>query len=80
MRSENSYVNKDRKIFQLEFSILIDDKITLIIRDNGKPYDIFKDAQESKSSFGKFLIEGKTSDIVSQYFTSGDENRVFLQF
>ena len=69
-----------KNIFQLEFSILLDDKTTLIIRDNGKPYDIFKDAQESKSSFGNFFIEGKTSDIISQYFASGDENRVFLQF
>ena len=59
---------------------MLDDKTTLIIRDNGKPYDILKDTQESKSSFGKFLIEGKTSNIVSQYFASGDENRVLLQF
>ena len=68
-------------VFQLEFSILIYDKITLIIRDNGEPYDVIKSAQESNFDFREFFIEGVTANIVSrQYFASGDENRVFLQF
>ena len=68
-------------IFQLEFSILIGDKITLIIRDNGEPYDVIKTAQEGQFNFREFFIEGVTANVVSrQYFASGDENRVFLQF
>lgn len=71
----------DKNIFQLEFSILIDDKITLIIRDNGEPYDVIKAAQEDQFNFREFFIEGVTTNVVSrQYFASGDENRVFLQF
>lgn len=68
-------------IFQLEFSILIGDKITLIIRDNGEPYDVIKVAEEGKFNFREFFIEGVTANVISrQYFASGDENRVFLQF
>ena len=70
-----------KNIFQLEFSILIDDKITLIIRDDGEPYDIIKVANEGQFNFREFFIEGVTANVVSrQYFASGDENRVFLQF
>lgn len=70
-----------KNIFQLEFSILLDDKITLIIRDNGEPYDVIKSAQEGNFNFREFFIEGVTAKVVSrQYFASGDENRVFLQF
>ncbi len=70
-----------KNIFQLEFSILIDDKITLIIRDDGEPYDVIKTANEGQFNFREFFIEGVTANVVSrQYFASGDENRVFLQF
>ena len=69
------------KIFQLEISILLDDKITLIIRDNGTPYDILKTAQEGKFNFREFFIEGMTSNVISRnYISNGDENRVTLQF
>ncbi len=60
---------------------MIDDKITLIIHDNGEPYDVIKSAQGSKFDFREFFIEGVTANVVSrQYFASGDENRVFLKF
>lgn len=70
-----------KNIFQLEFSILLDEKITLIIRDNGEIYDIIKTAQEKNFSFREFFIEGVTSQfILRKYTASGDENRVTLQF
>lgn len=70
-----------KNIFQLEFSILLDEKITLIIRDNGEIYDIIKTAQEKNFSFREFFIEGVTSKfILRKYTASGDENRVTLQF
>ena len=70
------------KIFQLEFSILLSEKdsATLIIRDNGEPYDIIKTANEGEFSFREFFIEGVTANVVSRnYLASGDENRVVLQ-
>jgi len=70
-----------KNIFQLEFSILLYEKITLIIRDNGEIYDIIKTAQEKNFSFREFFIEGVTSQfILRKYTASGDENRVTLQF
>ncbi|MBQ7705963.1 MAG: hypothetical protein IJT73_11175 [Selenomonadaceae bacterium] len=69
------------KIFQLEISILFGDKITLIIRDNGEPYDILKTANEGQFNFREFFIEGVTANFVKRnYNASGDENRVTLQF
>ncbi len=70
------------KIFQLEVSILLEEKnaATLIIRDNGEPYDVVKTAQEKNFNFREFFIEGVTANIVSRsYFASGDENRVVLK-
>ena len=53
---------------------------TLIIRDNGEPYDIIKTANEGEFSFREFFIEGVTANVVSRnYLASGDENRVVLQ-
>ena len=70
-----------KRIFQLEFSIVIDDRITLIIRDNGEPYDVIKSAQEGKFSFREFFIESITADFLSRkYISNYDENRVTLQF
>ena len=68
-------------IFQLEIAILLEDKITLIIRDNGEPYDIIKIAQEGNFDFREFFIEGMSSDFIQRnYISNGDENRVTLQF
>lgn len=68
-------------IFQLEFSILLNDKITLIIRDNGEPYDIIKIAQEGNFDFREFFIEGATENFIERnYISNGDENRLTLQF
>lgn len=68
-------------IFQLEIAILLDNKITLIIRDNGAPYDTIKTAQEGQYTFREFFIERTTSNFLqTNYISSGDENRVTLQF
>ena len=68
-------------IFQLEFSILLEDKITLIIRDNGEPYDVIKNAQEGQFNFREFFIESATENFIERnYISNGDENRVTLQF
>lgn len=68
-------------IFQMEFTVLFDDKITLIIRDNGEPYDIMKTAQENKFTFHEFFIESVTKDFINRYyFSTLDENRVILRF
>ncbi|MBO4400423.1 MAG: polysaccharide biosynthesis C-terminal domain-containing protein [Selenomonadaceae bacterium] len=69
-------------IFQLEFSILLGEKdsATLIIRDNGEPYDVIKTAEEGQFSFREFFIEGVTANITSHnYLANGDENRVVLK-
>lgn len=71
----------DKKIFQLEFSIFLEDKVTLVIRDNGKTYDVVKTAQEKKFNFREFFIEGVTAQFVQRkYNFGGDENRMTLQF
>lgn len=69
------------EIFQLEFSILLEgDSATLIIRDNGEPYDVIKAAEEGQFSFREFFIDGMTANAVSRsYLASGDENRVVLK-
>ena len=69
------------KIFQLEFSILLDEKVTVIIRDNGEKYDIIQTAQEKKFSFREFFIDGVTASFVQRsYNVSGDENKIVLSF
>ena len=71
----------DKKIFQLEFSIFLEDKITVIIRDNGKTYDVVKTAQEKNFNFREFFIEGVTAQFAQRkYNFGGDENRMTLQF
>lgn len=68
-------------IFQLEIAILLNDKTTLIIRDNGEPYDVIKIAQEGQYNFREFFIERTTSNFLqTNYISNGDENRVTLQF
>lgn len=68
-------------IFQMEISILIGEKVTLIIRDNGKPYDVVKVADEGNFDFREFFVEGITSRaFVRRYSFGGDESRVTLQF
>lgn len=69
--------------FQLEFSILLGqslaDDITMIIRDNGAPYDIIKEAQQGKYSFREYFIESITAHFPRRhYWVSGDENRMTL--
>ena len=69
------------EIFQLEVSIFLEDKVTLIIRDNGKTYDIVKAAQEKNFNFREFFIESVTAQFVQRkYNFVGDENRVTLKF
>lgn len=68
------------KIFQLEFSFLIDEKITMIVRDNGDLYDILKNAEEGEFSFREFFIDSITDNIYGKnYLASGDENRMILR-
>lgn len=70
------------KIFQLEFSILLEgnDSATLIIRDDGEPFDVVKNAQEEQFDFREYFIESVTVKTVSRsYYSSGDENRVVLK-
>jgi len=70
-----------KNIFQLEISILLEDDVIIVIRDNGKPYDIIKNAQEGKFNFREFIIEGITSKFSKRDYTfSGDENRITLKF
>ncbi|SEA07875.1 MATE family efflux transporter [Selenomonas ruminantium] len=69
--------------FQLEFSILLgkksEDDITMIVRDNGKPYDIIKEALQGKHSFREYFIESITANFPRRhYWVSGDENRMTL--
>lgn len=70
------------KIFQLEFSILLEgnDSATLIIRDDGEPFDVVKNAQEEQFDFREYFIESVTVKTISRsYYSSGDENRVVLK-
>lgn len=74
----------EEKMFQLEISLLLgeipDDKITLIIRDNGDPCDIFKTAKEEGYSFREYFIDAVTVNLpYRRYLASGDENRLILQ-
>ena len=70
--------------FQLEFSILFEEDnfehATMIVRDNGKPYDIVKTANNEKFSFREFFIESITAIVANRNFiASGDENRMTLR-
>ena len=70
--------------FQLEFSILFEEDnfehATMIVRDNGKPYDIVKTANNEKFSFREFFIESITATVANRNFiASGDENRMTLR-
>lgn len=72
------------KIFQIEFSILAQENssepVTLIIRDNGEPFNIIKSAEEKNYNFREFFIEGVTSKFaLRNYLASGDENRLTLK-
>ena len=60
-----------KNIFQLEISILLEDNVTIIIRDNGEPYDIIKIAQEGKFTFTEFIIEGITLKWKAVITTTG---------
>ncbi len=69
--------------FQLEFSILLGkspaDDITMIVRDNGAPYDIIKATQQGKYSLREYFIESITAHFPRRhYWVSGDENRLTL--
>lgn len=70
--------------FQLEFSILFEEDnfehAAMIVRDNGKPYDIVKTANNEKFSFREFFIENITATVANRNFiASGDENRMTLR-
>ena len=72
------------KPFQMEFSILLGEKnasdLTLIVRDNGSPYDIIKTAQQGKFSYQDYFIESITVNCLRRaYLVSGDENRMILR-
>lgn len=69
--------------FQMEFSFLLgkqpDEDITMIIRDNGAPYDILRKAEQGKYSFREYFIESITAKFPRRtYWSSGDENRMIL--
>ncbi|TYZ31030.1 hypothetical protein FZ041_00480 [Selenomonas caprae] len=69
--------------FQMEFSILLgkrpDDDITMIIRDNGAPYDIFQKTEQGKYTFREYFIDSITTSFPRRtYWISGDENRMIL--
>lgn len=70
-------------LFQLEFSILLGqssaDDITLIVRDNGAPYDIIKETRQGKYTFREYFIDSITASFLRRhYWVSGDENRMTL--
>jgi len=69
--------------FQMEFSILLGDtpeEITMIVRDNGTPYDIIQTAEEGKYNFQDYFIESITVNFPRRsYLASGDENRMILR-
>ena len=72
------------KPFQMEFSILLGKEpasaLTLIVRDNGSPYDIIKTAQQGKFSYQDYFIESITVNCLRRvYLASGDENRMILR-
>ena len=72
------------KPFQMEFSILLgkepESDLTLIVRDNGSPYDIIKTAQQGKFSYQDYFIESITVNCLRRvYLASGDENRMILR-
>jgi hypothetical protein len=72
------------KPFQMEFSILLGkkpaDDLTLIVRDNGKPYDIIKATEQGTYTFQEYFIEALTSRFHSRrYLAGGDENRMIMQ-
>ena len=67
----------------MEFSILLgkrpDDDITMIIRDNGAPYDIFQKTEQGKYTFREYFIDSITTSFPRRtYWISGDENRMIL--
>jgi len=77
-------VRAENKPFQMEFSILLGKKnasdLTLIVRDNGRPYDIIKTAQQGKFSYQDYFIESITVNCLRRvYLASGDENRMILR-
>jgi hypothetical protein len=70
--------------FQMEFSILPGDypeaDIIMIVRDNGKPYDIIKATEQGTYTFQEYFIEALTSRFHSRrYLAGGDENRMIMQ-
>ena len=70
--------------FQMEFSILLgaspEQDIVMIVRDNGKPYDILKAVEKKKHSFREYFIEAITAKFPrGRYLASGDENRLILR-
>jgi hypothetical protein len=72
------------KPFQMEFSILLGKEaasaLTLIVRDNGTPYDIIKTAQQGKFTYQDYFIESITVNCLRRvYLASGDENRMILR-
>ena len=77
----NAVDRAKEKLFQIEFSILPneDGSTTLIVRDNGEPFDIIKNAETGKYSFSEYIIESVTANLQSRnYLVSGDENRFVL--
>lgn len=70
-------------LFQLEFSLLLgaknEENITVIVRDNGAPYDLLKGTKQGTYSFREYFIESITAKFPRRrYWESGDENRMTL--
>ena len=69
---------------QLEFSFLLEgganQSVKLIVRDNGKPYDVFTIVNGGKYSFRDYFIDSVTKDFYRRrYLSAGDENKLVFE-
>lgn len=69
---------------QLEFSFLLEgganQSVKLIVRDNGKPYDVLAIVNEGKYSFRDYFIDSVTKDFYRRrYLSAGDENKLVFE-
>ena len=69
---------------QLEFSFLLgggaNQSVKLIVRDNGKPYDVLAIVNEGKYSFRDYFIDSVTKDFYRRrYLSAGDENKLVFE-
>ena len=72
------------KPFQMEFSFLLTNTdnptVKMIVRDNGKPYDLLAIVNDGKYSLREFVIDSVTKDFYSRkYLSAGDENKLVFE-